>query len=225
MAKIPTFPDLIEDQFFINMAQFKEYGVLIPYTKSSGIYNHVENGALRGSLDFFLSIGMNSYSTFSGLFRGKPFEKTIEIKVCESNLSKKIPTKEPKAIYFFICPVTRKRCRKLYVIGGKFGSAKAFDSLYYRQQTYSKNQVCYEALFGAIEKLKKLQEEKYSFAYRWHYNGKHTRIYKRKEKEMMRLDDQIVQMMELTSASLVKEFEVIEKAAGFNTIERIWKKE
>src|SRR5690606_9973731 len=127
------------------------------------------------------------YCTLSGCFRGVPFEKTIEMEGKGSNLGDKIQSKDGGTVYYFICPITGKRCRKLYVVGAQFGSAKAF-GLYYQQQALSKSQISWESLFGAIKRLEKITEELYSSKITMSYNGKITRRYARLLKEQDRLD-------------------------------------
>lgn len=219
MAKTPTFPAMIDQTFCIDISIFKGWGLLKPDLKSSGTYNDTRGGIHKGAIDFFLHTGISPYCTFSGCFRGVPFEKTIEMQGKESNLGEKIRSRDGGTVFYFICPITGKRCRKLYVIGGQLGSSKAF-GLYYRQQALSKNQLSWEALFGAIEQLEKLTAEIHSGKVMRSYNGKITRRYARLMKERDRLDSMICRMFKARQFDLNEELKTVQTAAGFTTIEK-----
>lgn len=219
MAKTPTFPTMIDQTFCIDLSIFKGWGLLKPDLKSYGTYNDTHGGDLKGSIDFFLHTGINPYCTFSGCFRGVPFEKTIEMEGKESNLGEKIRSKHGGTVYYFLCPLTNKRCRKLYVVDGRLGSSKAF-GLYYQQQTLSKSQISWEALFGAIEQLKKLNKEIYSGKVNRSYRGKITRRFSNLMKERDRLDLMICRMFQARQFDLNEEMKTVQTAAGFTTIEK-----
>lgn len=53
----------------------------------------------------------------------------IELQFTPSNL----PTHGNTGYYYFICPATAERCRKLYLVNGTFVSRKAFKALYFWQ--------------------------------------------------------------------------------------------
>lgn len=219
MAKTPTFPTMIDDVFRVDLSVFKEWKLLRPNLKSEGTYNDTSGGVHKGSVLFFLHTGISPYCTFSGCFRGVPFEKTIKMEGKESNLGDKIQSKAGGTVYYFICPITGKRCRKLYVVGAQFGSARAF-GLYYQQQALSKKQISWEALFGAIERLKNIAKEIYSGKVIRSYNGKITRRHARLLKEQDRLDTMIVGMRGKLLDDVFEEIEKIETECGFRTIER-----
>ena len=54
---------------------------------------------------------------------------TIELQFTPSNL----PTHGNTGYYYFLCPETGQRCRKLYLVNGTFVSRKAFKALYFWQ--------------------------------------------------------------------------------------------
>jgi len=217
MPKRPTFPSMTDRTVRVDLTIFKEWGLLKPDLKSSGTYQDVRNGELFGSIDFFLHTGTAPYCVFSGKFKGIPFEKTIKMVAIESNLNHKIALTDSK-VYYFLCPITGKRCRKLYVIGGRFGSAKGFD-LYYPQQVLSKNQISWESYFGALRELEKVDAELFSSGMRTSYNGKITKRYAGLLRKQMKLDNLILKMSKLNQAQIDQEIKTIQTDRGFATIE------
>lgn len=79
-------------------------------------------------------------------------------------------------VWYFICPQTEKRCRKLVLWNGKFIHQSCIQNLYYKQQTESNTE---RASFKWIRKhrkyleLVKKQEQKY---YKPMYAGYDTRL-------------------------------------------------
>src|SRR5690606_6313544 len=220
MAKTPTFPALVSDTFCVDLSVLKDWGLLKPFLKSEGVYNDIRDGYQKGSISFFLDTGAMPYCILSGNYRGIPFENTIKLAVKNSNL---IPqhgkfTKLSK-IYYFICPITGKRCRKLYVMGAQFGCAKALN-FYYSQQIKSKKQFVFEAVYKSIGGLERLMEEKYAPRIRRSYNGKITRRYKALLKREKKLEESLEKMLELSGAFYRDQIEIIEREGGFTTIER-----
>lgn len=80
-------------------------------------------------------------------------------------------------IWYFLCPVTKKRCRKLYSIGGYFLHREAFNSCMYESQTHSKYYRSLDKRFGGVFKQERLYEELYSKHFKKFYNGKPTKRY------------------------------------------------
>lgn len=81
-------------------------------------------------------------------------------------------------IYYFICPRTGRRCRKLYLYRGYFMSRKNIPGVIYHSQTKSR---CERALEDAIGSYKddQLLEELNKPYLKTHYRGKPTKTYKR----------------------------------------------
>lgn len=80
-------------------------------------------------------------------------------------------------VWYFRCPHTFKRCRKLYLIGGEFLHREAFKGCMYICQTESKRFRLYNNTIGAIFKARKLYDrlsKKYAKDF---YNGKPTKRY------------------------------------------------
>jgi hypothetical protein len=103
---------------------------------------------------------------------------------CNSNLNR-------GGYYYFICPITEKACRKLYLVNGGFISREAFKPLY-EKQTQSHNRRN-DVLLKAAElilQLERLEELKYR---RYLYRGKPTPY----GEKIKRLNDRIYSLESL----------------------------
>lgn len=91
----------------------------------------------------------------------------IQLDFTPSNL----PDHADTGYYYFICPVTGNRCRKLYLVNGQFMSRKAFRPLY-PIQTMSRQS---RAGYRVIDKWLRIDDEERASRYRkTHYRGNPT---------------------------------------------------
>lgn len=82
-------------------------------------------------------------------------------------------------VWFFICPETGVRCRKLYLNNGYFLHRLANGGFYYYAQTQSKNnRVFYSKVFDDVFRGK-LDEELYKPYLKRYYRNKPTKTYKK----------------------------------------------
>jgi hypothetical protein len=99
---------------------------------------------------------------------GKPVKYQVKITTVPANIGK-------GKVYYFLCPYTGKKCRKLYSIGEKFLHRESYLGCMYESQTYSKNN---RQLFKMCEKVfgcEKLYEQLYSKHFKRTYAGKPTK--------------------------------------------------
>jgi len=84
-------------------------------------------------------------------------------------------------VWYFICPVTFKRCRKLYAVGmgSQFVHRTAYQSVYYETQLRSKTYRNLDKTLGAYFTIDKLYSELYSKGFTKYYKGRATRRYSR----------------------------------------------
>ena len=120
MPKFPTFPTLYNEVLQISITKLKEWQYLNLEQIKSGTITWSRNGSKTGSI----SIRVNTFSEqpFIELdykYRDEPRNYKIQLVSVPSNLSKGL-------IWYFLCPQTNKRCRKLYSIGGYFLHREAF---------------------------------------------------------------------------------------------------
>jgi hypothetical protein len=114
---------------------------------------------------------------------GQERKYTIQLQAEESNLGVGL-------IWYFICPVTFKRCRKLYCIGSEsyFLHRSAYKGVFYDSQLRSKFYRSLDKSLGAYFKVDKAYEELYSKGFTRYYAGRPTKRYKRIQKLIDKAD-------------------------------------
>ena len=137
MPKTHTFPTLYNEALQIHISKLKGWGYLDPKQIKSGTLNWSRNGNPTGSI----SIQVNTHSKQPYIeldykYRDEPRNYKVYLTSTLSNLNR-------GEIWYFICPQTKKRCRKLYLIGGYFLHREAFNGCMYEKQTYSKKNRLY----------------------------------------------------------------------------------
>ena len=173
MPKPHTFPTLYNEALQIHISKLKGWGYLDPEQIKSGTLNWSRNGNKTGSI----SIRVNTHSEQPYLeldykYRDEPRNYKVSLVSMPSNLGKGL-------IWYFLCPETNKRCRKLYSIGGYFSHREAFNGCMYETQTKSKTYRQLDKTFGAYFKTDNLYSELYKKNFKKTYAGKPTKKYLR----------------------------------------------
>lgn len=81
-------------------------------------------------------------------------------------------------LWYFVCPKTGNRCRKLYGAGKYFLHREAYPDAMYESQTYSKFKRKMDKIFSTVFCVDDLMEELYSKHFKTHYDGEPTKRYK-----------------------------------------------
>ncbi len=178
MPKPHTFPTLLDEVNTVSISKLKEWGYLQPNHWQSGTIRWSRNGETTSSIGISVYTGSDDpHLKLSYKHRGEPTEYKVPLVTLPSNLGK-------GQVWYFICPATGKRCRKLYSVGRYFLHREAYTGCMYEKQTYSKHareQIkYYESLLGS----EKLYEELYSKNFKSHYAGKPTKRYLRLMKKI-----------------------------------------
>lgn len=178
MGKNPTYPTLFDETITIRISKLKEWNYLKQglEIKTSLIWSR--NGTNTNSV--FLRLNTESETPFielSYVLRGKVRKYKVSLITVPSNLGKGL-------LWFFLCPITGKRCRILYFINGFFLHRDAFKGCFYQKQTQSKyyRKLCKE--FGKPFEDDEAFEEIYSKYFKKYYRGKPTRRYLRLMKKI-----------------------------------------
>lgn len=171
MPKPYTFPTLFDEVLQISITKLKEWGYLNPEQFRSGSITWSINGEKTASI----SIRVNTYDSnpcvsLDYKSNGEPVNYKVYLTSVPSNLGKGV-------IWYFLCPHTLKRCRKLYLIGNHFLHRTASINGMYECQTTSKKWRFIENAFGSFFKTDKLYEELYSKNFKKYYKGKPTKRY------------------------------------------------
>jgi hypothetical protein len=173
MPKPHTFPTLYNEALQISISKLKEWEYLNPEQIKSGTITWSRNGSQTGSI----SIKVNTHSEQPYIeldykYRDEPRNYKVYLTSTPSNLNK-------GEIWYFICPQTKKRCRKLYSIGGYFLHREAFNGCMYETQTQSKKYRQLDKTLGAYFKIDNLYSELYKKNFKKTYAGKPTKRYLR----------------------------------------------
>ncbi len=108
-------------------------GFLAPDSAKSGTVYWLTNGRRVASIHLATDTRQN-VACMSFRHDGEPVNQTIQLSFKRSNLND-----NGHGYYYFLCPVTGGRCRKLYLVNDRFVSRAAFRPLY-PQQTKSRKQ-------------------------------------------------------------------------------------
>ncbi|MEQ3674471.1 MAG: hypothetical protein ABNH19_04760 [Dokdonia sp.] len=173
MPKPYTFPTLYNEALQIHISKLKDWGYLDPKQIKSGTLNWSRNGNPTGSISIQANTQTEQqYIELDYKFKDEPRNYKVILVSIPSNLGK-------GTIWYFLCPETGKRCRKLYSIGGYFLHRTAFRGCMYDSQTKSKKWREMEILFGSYFDSDKYYEQLYSKHFKKFYNGKPTKKYLR----------------------------------------------
>jgi hypothetical protein len=173
MPKIPTYPTILDHVKQISISKLKEWGYLEDHTFKSGTITWSQNGQELGSIR--IRSNMKAKQPFIQLSytynKEEPVDYRVKLTSVPSNLG-------VGKLWYFVCPETGKRCRKLYGAGKNFLHREAFPDAMYESQTLSKHGRELNRYFSLYGSLDDLYEELYSKGFTTHYNGKPTKRYK-----------------------------------------------
>ncbi|MBT4776222.1 MAG: hypothetical protein HON99_10940, partial [Crocinitomicaceae bacterium] len=180
MPKPHTFPTLYNDALQIDISKLKEWKYLNSEQVKSGTLNWSRNGQQTGSIS--ITVNTRTEKPFVQLdyrYKDQPRNYKVRLVSMPSNLGKGV-------IWFFLCPETNKRCRKLYSIGGYFYHREAFNGCMYESQTHSKKYRELDKTLGAYLNTDNLYEQLYKKHFKQTYAGKPTKKYLRIMKQLER---------------------------------------
>ena len=173
MPKPHTFPTLYNEALQIHISKLKGWGYLDPEQIKSGTLNWSSNGNPTGSISIKVNTHRKQlYIELDYKYKDEPRNYKVYLTSTPSNLNK-------GEIWYFICPQTKKRCRKLYLIGGYFLHREAFNGCMYETQTQSKTYRQLDKTLGAYFKSDNLYNELYKKNFKKAYAGKPTKRYLR----------------------------------------------
>ena len=171
MAKPPTFPTLYDNLKTVSISFLTKHGYLKPDQWRNGTINWSINGNNIGSIS--IQVKTQGESPFL-LLDYKSNETPINYKV---QLVSKLSNLGKGVIWFFVCPHTGKRCRKLYLAGNYFYHRSAFIGCMYEKQTQSKKSRYFDKTLGLYFKTDQIFEQIYQKHFKKQYNGKPTKKY------------------------------------------------
>jgi predicted MPP superfamily phosphohydrolase len=171
MPKFPTYPTLYNEALTVNITKLKKWGYLEPEKMFEATLYWSIDGEQIASISIITNNEKpHSYVELSYNSNGKPRKYKVQIVSIPSNLGK-------GKVLYFICPQTKKRCRKLYLIGGYFLHRDAFNGCMYKSQTQSKQYRELDKTLGAYFISDNLYSELYKKNFKKSYAGKPTKKY------------------------------------------------
>jgi hypothetical protein len=171
MPKPHTFPTIYDDLKTVSISFLTKHGYLKPNQWRNGTITWSRNGNKTGSI----SIGIytkpeNSYLELDYKCNEAPINYRVQLISAPSNLGKGV-------VWYFVCPRTGKRCRKLYLADTYFYHRSAFKGCMYEKQTQSKKSRYLDKTLGAYFRTDQLFEQLYKKHFKKQYAGKPTKKY------------------------------------------------
>ncbi len=182
MPKPYTVPTLFDESLQISTSNLKEWN----YLKSGRIKSGTITWSSDGNRTASVSIEVNTqseqpYIEFNYKYRDEPRNYKVKLVSVPSNLGKGV-------LWYFLCPQTNKRARKLYLIDGYFLHREAFNGLY-ACQTKSRETREFDKTFGGIFKIDDLNEQLYGKYFKRMYAGKPTKKYLRIVEQIQKIEN------------------------------------
>jgi hypothetical protein len=172
MPKNPTFPTLYNTLITLSISFLTKNGYLKPNQWKSGIMTWSRNGNKIGSISIEVCLyrGESPYLELSYKSNDTPIKYRVQLVSTPSNLGKGV-------VWFFICPHTIKRCRKLHLCNSYFYHRSAFTNCMYEKQTESHKNRKLGQLFDKWNNSDKALQLFNSKHFKMQYNGKPTKRY------------------------------------------------
>ena len=178
MPKPHTFPTLYNDLKTVSILFLTKHGYLKPDQWQNGTISWSINGNNTGSI----SISVNTFTSSPYLElnyskNNNPISYRVRLVKALSNLGKGF-------VWYFICPLTNKRCRKLYLGSSHFYHRSALVGCMYEKQTYSKHGRNLDKMLGAYFQSENIYSQLHKKHFKKYYAGKPT-------KKFLKLSQQI----------------------------------
>jgi hypothetical protein len=125
---------------------------------------------------------------------GTPYNYTVNIEAVPSNLGR-------GNVLYMVCPHTGKKCRKLYLIAGKFLHREAYRGCMYSSQIRSKRHRRWDRTIGAFFDVDDILEQIHQKHTKKQYAGRPTKKYLRLSKRLEQAEDitadEVINMLSL----------------------------
>jgi len=123
----------IEELLAVSITDLKRLGLLVPGAVRGGSLTWNRRGRTVASVSVITdTAGEIPTIRFQYTCNGSPVDYSTPLRFSPSNLNR-------GGFYYFVCPVTGRYCRKMYLVSGRFVSRFAFRALY-DKQTRSRSQ-------------------------------------------------------------------------------------
>ena len=171
MPKFPTFPTLYDDCLQISISGLKRLQYLNEPSYKGGILNWKRNDVSTASI----RIEVNTlcelpYIELDYKCNEALIKYRVQLVSIPSNLGNGI-------VWIFVCPHTKKRCRKLYLGDTYFYHRSTFRGCMYEKQTQSHSTRKLHKQFDKLQSADEAYEQIYTKHFKKYYRGKPTKRY------------------------------------------------
>lgn len=176
---MPTLYDYLKT---INISFLKKHGYLKPNQWQSGTITWSSNGNKTGSISIQVNTQSEQpYIELDYKCNEAPIKYRVQLVSAPSNLGKGV-------VWYFVCPRTGKRCRKLYLADTYFYHRSAFRGCMYEKQTQSKKSRYLDKTLGVYFRTDQLFEQLYKKHFKKQYAGKPTKKYLKLTQQIQRAE-------------------------------------
>jgi hypothetical protein len=159
-----------------------KHGYLKPNQLKAGLVHWRRNGENIGSISIKVcTYNENPFIEFDYKYNQQSVKYRVQLVSALSNLGKGF-------VWYFVCPSTGKRCRKLYLADTYFYHRSAFTSCMYEKQTQSKKSRYLDKTLGVYFETDQLYEQLYKKNFKKSYAGKPTKKYLKLTQQIQRAE-------------------------------------
>jgi len=177
MGRFANYPTTIEEVKTISITKLKAWNYLVT-GQHTGVITWSRNGTVTSTISIqVVFTDFQKYVVLDYKCNDEKINYRVNIESVPSNLGK-------GEIYYFVCPNTRKHCRKLYFSCSYFLHRTAFTGLMYQNQIESKKSRQLLKIFNKLELPDEVYQERYKKYFKTHYNGKPTKRFLKLENKI-----------------------------------------
>ena len=182
MPRISRSPTLYDELKTVSISFLKRHGYLKSDQWQSGTITWSSNGRTTGNISIAVSTQVgNAFLELNYRCNGAPINYKVQLVSIPSNLGK-------GAVWFFVCPSTGKRCRKLHCADTYFLHRSAFSGCMYEKQTHGKNYRALDKTLGKYYRADELYQTLRKKHFKKQYAGKPTKRYLRIMRQIERAE-------------------------------------
>ena len=182
MPKPHTFPTLFDNLRTISISFLKKHEYLNRGHLKSGTISWSVNGSKTGSISIHVNtISECPYIQLEYNNNNEPINYKIYLVDIPSNLGKGV-------LWYFVCPKTGNRCRKLYLADTYFCHRSACSGCMYEKQTQSKKGRYLDKTLGVYFRTDQFFEQLYKKHLKKQYAGKPTKKYLKLTQQIQRAE-------------------------------------
>jgi len=171
LGRNSTIPTIFDFCIQIDVSQLKRWGFLKPNTIVTGTVSFEKFFSSHVTVSFTAyNDPLQPYLELYYTIQGIEFHYRVYFHLQPSNLGNGF-------VWYFLCPYSNAKCRKLYLINGRFQHRTAHKEGYYQTQTLGMNDKFLIREFDKTLKAETAYSKMRGKFFRTHYKGKPTKRY------------------------------------------------